>query len=450
LRARVNSRWYRGLRSIAACLPWMLVWAAAICLLLMLYAKGWYRLGVLGGIVLVVALNLLQRYAQWHPLRTQLAALKAMVLTWKDQDFSTAIATPENAQLAALTSALNELGETLRRERGALAQRELLLDTVIQNTATAIVLLDANAHVVLDNLSARALINRGRPMQGLAWQALSADMPTALQQALTVDADSFCSLRMDGADEVFHLSQQRFTLQARAHQLIQLRRLTAELSRQELQVLKKVIRVMSHELNNSLAPISSMAHSGKMLLERGQTQPLAQVFSTIGERAKHLAEFIAGYGALAKLPTPVLANVALAPVFARVTSLVGVGHSGELDVSLCVLADVAQLEQLLINVLKNAKEAESAPELITLRAQRWVNPDGRTPMLSIEVLDRGSGMSESVLRQALMPFFSTKRSSGLGLALAREIVDAHGGSLSLSAREGGGAVVRVLLPSGCG
>jgi nitrogen fixation/metabolism regulation signal transduction histidine kinase len=248
-------------------------------------------------------------------------------------------------------------------------------------------------------------------------------------------------MEVAGEPQVYHLSQRRFHLNAQPQQLLLLKQLTRELAAQEVAVWKKVIRVIAHELNNSLAPITSLAHSGQ-LLAREHAQ-LDRVFTTIGERAAHLASFIDGYARFAKLPRPLPAAVDWSQFVGRLHGAMTFHLEGALP-SRPGYFDASQLEQVMINLLKNAVESGSRPDdiMVTVR--------DRGEDSVIEVADRGSGLAENVLRDALLPFYSTKATgTGLGLTLCREIVEAHGGRLSLANRPDGptGAVVTLWIPS---
>jgi two-component system nitrogen regulation sensor histidine kinase NtrY len=396
--------------------------------------------GLLASLIVVLPVALWLAGQVMTPVSRLLRALEGAVASYRDGDFSFSIAIDRRDELGELIRMHNALGNTLREQRQHLVQRELLLETVVQNTPVALVLTDAIGRVAYANIASRHLFNEGRSLIGLDFSELLTDAPEALRQAVKSGEDALLNVEMDGSEETFHLSQRAFRLQGRLHRLHLFRRMTRELSRQEVATWKRVIRVISHELNNSLAPISSLAHSGAELARRGNTERLPGVFATIGERSRHLHDFIAGYASFAKLPIPQSAAVAWAPF------IDGLAQHCHFRLATPLPAqpgrfDAVQIEQLLINLLKNAHEAGGDDEQVTLSLFETATE------LRIEVSDRGPGMSEAVLAQALLPFYSTKRSgTGLGLALAREIIEAHGGRVLLANRDGGGLRVSLRLP----
>jgi signal transduction histidine kinase len=281
----------------------------------------------------------------------------------------------------------------------------------------------------------------GARLEGHVFETLVSETPASLQDAVRAGHDTLFSLEgADGEQEILHLSQRRFVLNGRDHRLYLFKRLTRELTRQEVATWKKVIRVISHELNNSLAPISSLAHSGRVLAQDPDPARLDSIFATIEERAAHLKAFLDGYARFAKLPAPRLQDVAWEPFIASLRQTVEFRGPASLP-DRPGFFDPAQVQQVLINLLKNAHESGSQEDAVEVT----VADDGR--MTRVQVLDRGSGMSEHVLNNALLPFYSTKRSgTGLGLSLCREIAEAHGGRISLANRPEGGLAVSLWLP----
>lgn len=346
--------------------------------------------------------------------------------------------------VAALLRArtLSRMLISLQSDRAERAASGELLRTLIDHSPLAIVLCTDAGRIVLDNAAARHLFFEDRSAEGQNFLRLVANGPRALQSALLQESDEIVGLHVEGRHELFHFSRRKLLHEAEPHTLLLVRPMTREVSQHDIAVLKRVVRLLSHEVNNSLAPVSSLLHSARVILRSGERiERLERVFDTIDERSQHLSQFIAGYAALARLPRPTPRAVPWSSLLARLGGLYPEARLGAPEGAEGYF-DEAQLEQGLINLLKNAYEAGGPKEAVALQV---------TPLpeqaAELSVRDRGRGFSAEALEQALLPFYTTKPGgSGVGLTLVREVVHAHGGSLSLGENEGGGAAIRVWLP----
>ena len=345
-------------------------------------------------------------------------------------------------QRRALTGERQSLELVAATARAESSEQERLLKAVVESAPMAIVVYGDTGKIAYCNAEARALFAEEKSLDDQNFLRLVQHAPESLKQALVREGDALFTVDQNGQAETYSLSRRFFDLGGERHTLLMVKELTPELGRQEIDVWKNVIRIINHELNNSLAPISSMVHSARLIAKNPEQLPkLDRVFDTIEERTTHLTSFLEGYARFARLPKPRPDRVEWPPFLDNLQALFPQARFGPAP-PLAGWFDAAQLQQTLINLLKNAGEASGDTPEVELSAD--VSPDGAT---TITVADRGSGMTDDVLRHALVPFFSTKeKGTGLGLALCREIVEAHRGKLRLARREGGGMEITCWLP----
>jgi len=363
-----------------------------------------------------------------RPLQTVSNVLAA--LRERDYTLRARGSNPEDA-LGLLLLELNSLGDDLRAQRLGALEASALLRRVMEEIDVAIFAFDAAHALRLVNRAGAALLSRA-PEQLLGRDAAS----LGLASSLAGDTPRVDTLTFPGRAGRWEVRRGTFRQGGLPHQLLVLTDVSRALSDEERQAWKRLIRVLSHELNNSLAPIKSIADSLRGIISREPAPPdqlddLRKGLGVIASRSESLSRLMAAYARLARLPAPRLESVAIQDWVRRVVALetrrpvtIRPGPN------VAIQADGGQLDQLLINLVRNAVdatvEADGAVEV------GWETRNGQ---LDVWVRDEGAGLADTA--NLFVPFYTTKPDgSGIGLALSRQIAEAHGGTLTLSNRAG--------------
>ncbi len=403
-----------------------------------------FSTGALIILVLIAGIPVAFLLSFWvlSPFHHGLRVLDTALRSYRDGDFSLRLAPPHHGELHEMVSFYNSLADLARDERGTIYQRELLLDTLVQSTPMAILLIGSRDRLLLANREARSMFGLKRALDQTRLEVLLDSAPPRLKNAVEQERDILFTLPSESETETWYLSQRRFTINTQPHRLIMIKRLTRELYRQEVQSWKKLIRLINHELNNTLAPIRSLLHSARTILTRpSQHHKLDHIFQSMEDVTDRLLHFLEDYAAFARLPLPRKEKVNWNSFLEKLQVLVPFRLENRLTGQEGFF-DPAQLQQAMLNLLKNAREA--SPEETPIEVHLANTTDGGS---LIQVKDRGRGMVNEAMEKALLPFFSTKKSgTGLGLPLCREIIESHGGSIHIHHREGGGMTVTCTLP----
>ncbi|HUG40419.1 MAG TPA: ATP-binding protein [Longimicrobiales bacterium] len=374
-----------------------------------------------------------------RPLQTLSNLLGAL----REGDFSIRArkAQPDDALGLALLE-VNTLGSTLRAQRLGAVEASTLLRKVIAEIEVAVFAFDGGGRLKLVNRAGERLL--GRPAERLLNR--SAD-ELGLAGTLEGDTPRTIDWRYPGGSGRWELRRTTFRQEGLRHQLVVLSDLSRALREEERQAWQRLVRVLGHEINNSLAPIMSLSESLERIVAQEPPPPdagedLRQGLGVIAGRAKALSRFMASYARLARLPAPALEPMEVRPWIERVAEL---ETRLQVDVQggpeMVIAADGDQLDQLLINLVTNAVDASI--ETGGRVAIEWRRRDRG---LEVLVTDEGPGIGDSA--NLFVPFFTTKpHGSGIGLALSRQIAEAHGGTLTLqNRRDGAGCTARLVLP----
>lgn len=343
--------------------------------------------------------------------------------------------------LGDVVAEANRLGATLRAQRFEAIEASALLDKVLTEIDVAVFAFDEEQRIRLANRAAGELLKRHHG--ALAGLTAAEAGVAGLLEGPPLRAESHVFPARGGRWQVM---RDNFREGGRAFRLVVVTDLSQALREEERRAWRRLIRVIWHELNNSLAPIKSVIETSRDALAAGPLQQderleLASSLALMAERSEALRRFLSRYSELARMPEPVLGDCDVGALLDRVAAVHPPGTVRALPAQgLAVRADPDQLEQALINLVKNAVEAAGGGA-VELEARR------RGSTVAFEVRDRGPGVANP--DNLFVPFFTTKPGgSGIGLVLARQVAEAHGGSLSLANRDDGpGCIASLVIPA---
>jgi two-component system nitrogen regulation sensor histidine kinase NtrY len=393
-----------------------------------------------GAVVSVLGIAAAVRGSFVHQLRTLNTLIEAIRL--EDYSMRGALAS-ERGDLAELYQQINALTQQLQQSRQDEKELRGLLERIVTQLNVAVIAYDDGGRIVLVNhLSEKLLAKPAAELIGTAMQDHQLDQVLPLQNSQVLEH------QFAGARGRWQLSHQTYIHNGKTGHLLFIADLELVLSEEEIKAWQRLIRVIAHEVNNSLTPITSLCQTLSSLLSKQteipQQQDLLEGLEVIHERAHNLKRFISDYARIARLPDAQKKQFELHTLINRIRTIYQDHklHITMPESPIPLFGDQTQLEQVLINLIKNAIEANAdAGKAVSLQ----VTSNGGS--CTIEVIDQGAGIANTA--NLFVPFYTTKpQGAGIGLALSRRIVTSHGGDLQLrNSDDNAGAIATLVLPT---
>jgi nitrogen fixation/metabolism regulation signal transduction histidine kinase len=387
----------------------------------------------------------LQVAALLHTVESHVDTLEDFFAAVNYEDFTRSFV--EEDVDAELKHAFNRVIERFQSARAERDTQAGYLETVVRHVPVAFVAARADGTLSLVNNPARRLTGIPALANINDLAALDPALPGQMQ-AIRAGSRQLLQSKLRGVPAELRVSVSEIRLESGVERLYSIENLSGELTARESSAWRNLIRVLTHEIMNTLTPVTSLAQTTSGMLERSAANDdIREAVETIARRSEGLTNFVLRYRELMRLPQPDITQVSVGDALQGVVTLLGVELSDvevSVDVSpvsLEVAADRALLDQVLVNLLKNALDAvrDSDEGRIRLRGRLELGK------AVISIIDNGAGIDAETLEQVFVPFFTTKRDgSGIGLSLCRQIMTAHGGEIAIDSGAGGTTVTLIF------
>jgi len=391
-------------------------------LIMLLEINRWYFVSGEAFLLLSLVLFIMLYNQLVKPIATISSALNLL----REKDFSTRLSPVKQKEIDQLVDVYNRMSEQLHHERVEHEEKNLFLGLLIDASPAAILVLNTQHEISRFNPAACKLFNlEVSALLPIAFSRLPSPWPDKLKP---IHPGQVISVRIDGIRQ-FKASCSSFIDKGFTRPFILIEEMTRELIRAERQSYEKVIRMMSHEVNNSVGAVNSVMQSVLSLsdqFEENMREEVSHALRVSMDRNSGLNRFMANFADVVKLPMPQIQEVDLTMVIKKMIDLFHIElitHQIEIETELtscAIKADPIQMEQVMVNIIKNGIEAIGSQGVIGIRIQK-------KPHLSVFITDTGKGFSEETNEKLFTPFYSTKKTGqGIGLTLVREILLNHG------------------------
>ena len=412
--------------------------------------------GYLAATLIIGILPIWQVFLLFRFIEISHRNLKRFLDSIRYSDFSTAFKGNENdASLRELNNAFNNVIKDFKKEREQREEQYRYLQTVVHNVGVGLIISNEDGSIELINREMKQLLKLTRITHLSQLKYVNSEL---YKQIILMKTGERALISFKEEDYLLQISMSitEFILHQKKYKLISLKNIRKELEDKELDSWQRLIRVLTHEIMNSVTPISSLAETANTLLkenilckqgkirENKETmKDVCEAIDTIEKRSKGLIHFVDNYRKLSRLPKPSLTLFSVSELLCRVKKLMS-SHVKNKNITLTfdskaahhaqLLADPEQVEQVLINLIKNAVEALAHTKEPRIDLSAFLNDHGR---IVCQVTDNGPGIKEEVLEKIFIPFFTTKKQgSGIGLNISRQIMWMHGGILTASSTPG--------------